>query len=401
MKKKVIISIFIILLLCGIGTGIYFGFIKKDNNNDNKIKENPINENESPENKEELKVKDNLKFEINDKLASINDFFEQELEEQYTIKYFLNNDEIIFEESYNKLGEYNVIIEYDKKEYNTNLIVVDTKSPELKLKEVTQYTTDKLDINKFVDSCTDNSHEKCILEFKEEYKFNKEGNYNIVIKAKDSSGNEIEKTTKLTLKEKTVVKFVEKKKETNTITKDFKYGIKVTETTTTTYDLYSDGSIKNKKTTTSSKYDYSGYKATTKELLSEATANRKTYSSQVNEVLKNTNAYRKEKGASDLKLDETLTKAAMVRALEMSYGNNLSHTRPNGDSCFSIFADFGYTYSIAAENIAWGQSSATAATTWWRNSEGHYKNMVTPEFTKIGIGVMKLNGKYYWVQLFA
>lgn len=52
------------------------------------------------------------------------------------------------------------------------------------------------------------------------------------------------------------------------------------------------------------------------------------------------------------------------------------------------------------ENLAFGQKSGKQATTWWRNSPGHYMNMVG-DYTKLGVGVLKFNGRYLWVQVFA
>lgn len=53
--------------------------------------------------------------------------------------------------------------------------------------------------------------------------------------------------------------------------------------------------------------------------------------------------------------------------------------------------------------IAAGYSSASATAVQWRNSEGHYQNMIG-SYTRIGVGVVSLSGTTYgtyWVQLFA
>lgn len=136
-----------------------------------------------------------------------------------------------------------------------------------------------------------------------------------------------------------------------------------------------------------------------KELLPEAIENRNKYAKEVIEVLENTNMYREEVGVSNLTLDEDLTKVAMIRAMEMGYGNKLSHMRPNGDFCFSVTDELGFG-DFWGENLAWGQTSGKQATTWWCNSQGHYFNMVG-NYTKLGVGVFKFNGRYLWVQVFA
>ncbi len=44
------------------------------------------------------------------------------------------------------------------------------------------------------------------------------------------------------------------------------------------------------------------------------------------------------------------------------------------------------------ENIAWGYVSVQSAFNGWKNSPGHYRNMVDPNFTHIGVGIV---GTYY------
>ena len=188
-----------------------------------------------------------------------------------------------------------------------------------------------------------------------------------------------------------------------------KYGVKINTYTTTMYSIYSDGSRVVESTTTDIEYDKSNYKASTSELLAEAKSLKSSNSSLINGVLGYVNQYRKEaneKGVNkitnrkNLKLNSDLTVAACARAIEMAYGDKFSHTRPNGSSCFTILDEMGISYMMCGENVAYGQTSAKSVSTAWKNSQGHYENMIEEGFTKIGIGVIKLDGTYYWVQLF-
>ena len=52
------------------------------------------------------------------------------------------------------------------------------------------------------------------------------------------------------------------------------------------------------------------------------------------------------------------------------------------------------------ENLAYGYSSDEGACQGWRDSEGHYENMINASFTKMGVGKYTFNGKTYWAQLF-
>jgi len=94
-----------------------------------------------------------------------------------------------------------------------------------------------------------------------------------------------------------------------------------------------------------------------------------------------------------------LNAAAQARAVEIIA--SFSHTRPNGQVCFSVFAEYQVSYRAAGENIAKGQSSPEAVMRSWMNSNGHRANIMGGNFTSIGIGVAQdARGTYHWVQTF-
>lgn len=223
---------------------------------------------------------------------------------------------------------------------------------------------------------------------------------------KDDS-NENNVTTPIEETKPYLVKTEQEKQLSDTVTK---YGVVINTYTITTYNVYSDESKVATNTTTKTEYDRSNYSATTAELLAEARTARSKYSGMISQVVTNVNTYRTEAnnnlvdGISDrtsLVLDEQLCVAANVRAVEMAYSAKFSHTRPNGTSCFTVINEMGISYSSLGENIASGQTSANSVSTSWKNSPGHYSNMISEKFSKIGVGVYKLDGAYYWVQLFS
>ena len=124
-----------------------------------------------------------------------------------------------------------------------------------------------------------------------------------------------------------------------------------------------------------------------------------TYNDLINEVYEITNNYRSLVGVSSLTLDSSLVEAASIRAKELS--NSFSHTRPNGSSCFTVLSELGISYGTAGENIAAGYSSSQSVMEGWRSSSGHYQNIISSKFKKIGIGVNIINNQYYWVQIFS
>ena len=124
-----------------------------------------------------------------------------------------------------------------------------------------------------------------------------------------------------------------------------------------------------------------------------------TYNDLINEVYEITNNYRSLVGVSSLTLDSSLVEAASIRAKELS--NSFSHTRPNGSSCFTVLSELEISYGTAGGNIAAGYSSSQSVMEGWRSSSGHYQNIISSKFKKIGIGVNIINNQYYWVQIFS
>lgn len=124
-----------------------------------------------------------------------------------------------------------------------------------------------------------------------------------------------------------------------------------------------------------------------------------TYTDLINEVYEITNNYRSLVGVSSLTLDSSLVEAASIRAKELN--DSFSHTRPNGSSCFTVLSELGISYGTAGENIAAGYSSSQSVMEGWRFSSGHYQNIISSKFKKIGIGVNIINNQYYWVQIFS
>lgn len=108
-------------------------------------------------------------------------------------------------------------------------------------------------------------------------------------------------------------------------------------------------------------------------------------------------------GLSELQYDYNLENIAMQRAMELVVG--YSHTRPNGENCFSVYTG---EYSICGENIAIGTSNLTAdeAFELWQETnepfegQGHRRNMLSDSYDAVGIAHVYYEGCHYWVQEF-
>lgn len=181
-----------------------------------------------------------------------------------------------------------------------------------------------------------------------------------------------------------------------------KYGTIIKDNYEITYKVYNDGrkeekSRKKKKTT----IDSTNYNATTSDLKDEAISVKALNKGTYNEMLSYVNGYRSEVNASLLSIDDDLNLAATIRAIEIAYSKKFSHFRPDGNMCYSIAEDLNLNVNSMGENIAYGQKTAAGVSEVWRNSDGHYGNMISTMFTRVGFGKYTLNGKTYWVQIFA
>lgn len=117
------------------------------------------------------------------------------------------------------------------------------------------------------------------------------------------------------------------------------------------------------------------------------------------EVLRLVNLERKKVGAAPLKFADDLTASAFVRATELPL--KFSHTRPDGSKCFTAMPKNGG--HVLGENLAGGQTSPQQVVQAWMDSETHRKNMLSKNYTEIGIVYyFRPNTKYkhYWVQHF-
>ena len=107
------------------------------------------------------------------------------------------------------------------------------------------------------------------------------------------------------------------------------------------------------------------------------------------------------KNLRELKYDDDLEAIAMQRAMECALLFN--HVRPNGEICFTAVSNGVYSMG---ENIAVCQAKASDAFAAWRednekwSGQGHRRNMLSEDFTSIGIGHVVVNNTHYWVQEF-
>lgn len=195
-------------------------------------------------------------------------------------------------------------------------------------------------------------------------------------------------TTTITTTTTTAKKTTTTAKKTTTTTK------KTTTTAKKTTTTAKKTTTTAKKTTTTAKKATTTAAVTTVKLPYDSTTNE-----YINEVVKLVNAERAKNGLAPLKIDLTLTKAAMTRANEII--KTFDHVRPNGESFYTALKSLGIYYHKCGENIAYGYPTPSSVVKGWMNSSGHRANILSSEFTHIGIGYYcTSDGCGYWVQEF-
>lgn len=117
------------------------------------------------------------------------------------------------------------------------------------------------------------------------------------------------------------------------------------------------------------------------------------------EVVKLVNKEREAKGLPALTQDDKLSRVADVRAKEIV--EKFEHTRPDGSRCFTAFNDEGIVNVYMGENIAAWQKTASEVMDSWMSSAGHKANILSSDYTRIGVGCYESGGKYYWIQEFS
>jgi uncharacterized membrane protein required for colicin V production len=99
------------------------------------------------------------------------------------------------------------------------------------------------------------------------------------------------------------------------------------------------------------------------------------------------NDERVQRGLGALVWDEDLLPVARSHSEEMFRLRYFSHDSPVSGSPFDRLRSAGITYSRAGENLAYAQSVSVAHRALME-SAGHRENILRPEFTRLGIGVM-------------
>jgi len=100
-----------------------------------------------------------------------------------------------------------------------------------------------------------------------------------------------------------------------------------------------------------------------------------------------TNASRVNNGLAVLQWDDHVKEVARKHSLDMAEHNYFSHTNLEGQSPFDRMLEMGIHYTMAGENLAYGQYSSIFAHEGLMNSLGHRENILQKDFRYLGVGV--------------
>jgi uncharacterized YkwD family protein len=129
---------------------------------------------------------------------------------------------------------------------------------------------------------------------------------------------------------------------------------------------------------------------------SQGTDGSTATSAFASEVVTLVNQERTKAGLEPLASDSSLSAMALDKAKDMYNNHYFDHTSPTYGSPFDMMKTYGIQYTYAGENIAMGQRTPQEVMTSWMNSAGHRQNILSPNYTKIGVSYY--NGE--WVQEF-
>lgn len=115
-------------------------------------------------------------------------------------------------------------------------------------------------------------------------------------------------------------------------------------------------------------------------------------------VVELTNVEREKMGLDPLQMYMPLMESARAKSEDMAKNQYFSHESPTFGDPFEQMEAAGIDYYYAGENIALGYRTPEAVVEGWMNSPGHRANILTPEYSHIGVGFSE--DGYYWTQQF-
>jgi len=118
------------------------------------------------------------------------------------------------------------------------------------------------------------------------------------------------------------------------------------------------------------------------------------------QILSLVNKDREAYGLPELTNNPVLNKAAFAKAQDMLAFNYFDHISPTGTKPWQFFKLSGYNYIYAGENLAINFTNATDLEDSWMESPKHRDNILSPNYSDMGLAVVEQSGKVIIVQFF-
>lgn len=109
-------------------------------------------------------------------------------------------------------------------------------------------------------------------------------------------------------------------------------------------------------------------------------------------IISLTNKAREKNNARELSESPKLSEAAEHKALDMLQNQYFSHTTPEGKDPWEFMKEVDYYYLYAGENLAVYFETSEAVLHGWLTSPKHRENILSPNYTEIGVGIAR--GKF-------
>jgi uncharacterized protein YkwD len=119
------------------------------------------------------------------------------------------------------------------------------------------------------------------------------------------------------------------------------------------------------------------------------------------QLLDLTNQERKRQDLPLFRPDPTLFKVARGHSANMARQEKMEHVLDN-KTPYQRIKEAGYRYSVAGENVAYGEVEMEDVMKGWMASPKHRANILNPRYTEIGLGLSRTDkGVVYYTQVFA
>ncbi|MBI5466852.1 MAG: CAP domain-containing protein, partial [Candidatus Kerfeldbacteria bacterium] len=113
------------------------------------------------------------------------------------------------------------------------------------------------------------------------------------------------------------------------------------------------------------------------------------------DIINDTNRIRADHQLSALSTNTTLNAAAMAKANDMFARQYFNHVSPSGEQPWTWFAQSGYAFTSAGENLAIDFVDGDDIVPAWMKSASHRQNLLSSKYHDIGVAVVDgtLNGQ--------